>query len=324
MEINYTYELDHTYIKYRYLYTEPVRIEYTCVISLIKDKLLNEKELHSIYEFVSNSRTSNLLIKSSNYSDLELYDSKDTINTNINNILLKISNIQISNLTITYHKLNINTNNFPDTIRFLSLQSSTHFINYINNLPDNLEYLTILNCCRNSDNFLPFKLLNNLPSNLKLLNITLNKFIKIEIFPPNLEELYITPYASKNCFDLDTLPTGLKVLDISGIKYLDECPNLNNLPNTIKRLILYELKLESIPDSIEEIYIHSFSKYTKIDKISSNLKTIILIYPGLDYDLDYYLRLEINKFKLYLKNNNIILYEKNMEYKDKPKTYYSF
>ena len=181
---------------------------------------------------------------------------------------------------IELEKYNYNINNFPDTLEILKLHSyslkitkfpkklkSLELERYkyeLNKLPKSLEILKL--------NHYKYNELNNLPSKLRVLHICSNNNIPLDNLPPNLKELYICCEYNNA---LDNLPQGLEVLNLP----YDYNFKLVNLPNTLKILYIssYDLNLDCLPDSIEELYFKfQISDEIDINKIPMNLKLFCL------------------------------------------------
>ena len=109
----------------------------------------------------------------------------------------------------------------------------------------------------------------DLSNNIKLTHLTFGYCFNKEInIPLNIKSL--TMLGCNNQYIIDNLNNNIEELKI---KYIEEL-NLDNLPNSIKKLyiIQYEKELNNLPNSIE--YLELINYNLKIKKIPKNLKIV--------------------------------------------------
>ncbi len=175
-----------------------------------------------------------------------------------------------SNLTYLHIKLNSinienfnNFNNLPPTLKILVINGCKNkFNNSLNNLPESLEYLKIIDYYDNLD---------NLPKFLKKLCIINNKS-KLDNLPDSLETLEIINKSTRSYKKPYSRPCNDR---ISRKKHYNI--KLDNLPQNLLNFSFYHHKypyeLVNLPDSIQTLYINDIS----ITKIPLNIQNIIFI-----------------------------------------------
>ena len=157
------------------------------------------------------------------------------------------------------------------------------------------------NCDENNSN----DILNNLPTNLKYLEIKFNYcFNETNLYPK-----------------LDFLPSSIEILVLPG----DYQNNLENLPNSIQKIIFNDIGSRNTPnkkfnidfswlsDSIEQLKISKYFEFDKkINKLPSGLKKLLIYkdyYECHQLPVDYYSSFyELNNLT-YLKTNLILPYD---------------
>ena len=136
--------------------------------------------------------------------------------------------IDLSNYYDAHGLYTVNIDGLPNCIRKLTIACNKVNIDNLDNLPCNLEHLTLNNCTNKE------ALFNNLPPNLKLLHINSNKFDQqLNYLPVTLETLIIN--SSKFDQSLDNLPPNLKNLYIQ-CEYFSK--DLTNLPISLEMLAI--------------------------------------------------------------------------------------
>ena len=141
--------------------------------------------------------------------------------------------------------------NLPNNI--IEIHFGYSFDKYIDNLPDGLEELYL--------GYLFNRPMNNLPKSLRKLVLSYYFNKPLDNLPCNLKELIVNDVSN---YPLDMLPHGLEVLRFKGGSIYRH--SLDYLPCTIRILdipINYDMDLNNLPDSVEEMYIGVKEDFTK-------------------------------------------------------------
>lgn len=199
-----------------------------------------------------------------------------SFNQSVNKLPIFIKNLNLSGF---FHK---SINKLPNSI--IELRLGEYYKNKIKRLPDNLEYL-IFNYNSRYIHPIPFH------DKLKYLKVGKNFKQKIN-FNNNLHTLgYCFPMTDKNIpysikslclYDnnqniLDNLPNTIEELEFELDFTSDDELELNNLPNSIKKInlkeVLIPIILDNLPESVEHILLPKFYEL-EINKLPSNIKII--------------------------------------------------
>lgn len=206
---------------------------------------------------------------------------------NFNQLVDKLPN-SIINLTFG-HNFNQSVDKLPNSIRNLTFGYG--FNNKINNLPDSVIELN-LPCSYNN-------CLTNFPQKLKKIHIPANTKVSMDDSMTNLEIMTYTCKFNQSADNLQKTLLSLKLILVN----LRDCPNLhniNNLPETLKHLIIdcdsesiiepiilpknlvtlrttgfFNSEIVYYPPTLEEIrFGHNFNK--SIDNLPPNLKKLTI------------------------------------------------
>ncbi len=242
--------------------------------------------------------------------------------SNLKYLILYNYNFQLNNLPKNLEILILDNykyklENLPLNLKILDLGNNYNI--EIDNLPINLKELYI------SENF--NKNIDNLPDSIEKLYIPSSYNQEIINYPNNLKKLIITndSYVNNvynNKFNFELLPNNLHILDLSGLKNINDkinkfpdnlhtlifgqhyCNNLgdfdlDNLPNNLKKIKLpryYNKPIDNLPDNIKFLKLGKYNKFT-ITKLPFELRVLHLR----NYNQDIK---EVIKNLIYLKKIN--------------------
>ncbi len=195
--------------------------------------ILNQKNISNFEEV----EVLNLPNVKSNYEGLEKFQNLKSLriyNLNANNCHILKNLNQLECLELCLSK---DVSFYPPNLKELTLDENR--IDDLNNLPDNIEFLTIYGGV-NKISKLPKKLkslicLNNeqliclpeLPEDLEILNCAQNNISDLPELPDSLMEIYCN---DNKLSKLPTLPKSLNILDISNNYWIGDSENIEELP----------------------------------------------------------------------------------------------
>ncbi len=184
----------------------------------------------------------------------------DCSNNLINKIPNKMNSLEYFNFSNNFIRSKLDFTNYP---RLKYLMASSNQINGIINCPNKLIYLDLSNN--------PVDQLDNLPNSLEYLLIVQTLIKNINLV--NLTNLKYLDLSINNLINLDGLPGRLVYLNCSQC----EITCLDNLPSSINKLICINNNLKSLdmlPESI--CYLNcAHNNITKLDDLPRNLTELI-------------------------------------------------
>ncbi len=219
----------------------------------------------------------------------------DNLPNNLEELHLCNCHHPLDKIPKTVKKLTINNNDYldtiPDNIEYLEI-SGLYDKCQITKYPLKLNYLVLGGLTQNLDN------LPNTLYGLKLNNYTL----PIDNLPINIEKLELTYYRGQ----IDFLPINLKIL------HLCKCSEINsfeNLPENLEVLsiVKYDKEIKMLPDNLKVLYIYGYSP--KKIYFPKNLQELNLTSYTYERDSDYEYNYDIELEGLPVSLKKITLYE---------------